>query len=106
LIFESLNRTVLDMPDNICLQPNSELLFLCEDSEYKGTGGPPENYMRILAPNGKIADFAKNITTGLEATEFAGSTFSEDGKILFVNLQAVGATFAIWGNWDSFRQAE
>ena len=106
LIFESLNRTVLDMPDNICLQPNSELLFLCEDSDYKGTGGTPENYMRILAPNGKIADFAKNITTGLESSEFAGSTFSEDGKILFVNLQAVGATFAIWGNWDSFRQAE
>lgn len=103
LIFESPSRIVLDMPDNICLKPNSELLFLCEDSDYKGAGGTPENYMRILAPNGKIADFAKNITSGFEESEFSGSTFSEDGKILFVNLQAVGATFAVWGDWDSFR---
>jgi secreted PhoX family phosphatase len=49
-----------------------------------------------------MADFAKNITKGFEATEFAGSTFSEDGKFLFVNLQSVGATFAIWGDWDTF----
>jgi len=103
LVFESPSRTVLDMPDNICLKPNSELLFICEDSDYKSAGGTPENYLRILAPNGKIADFAKNITTGFENSEFAGSTFSEDGKTLFVNLQAVGATFAIWGDWDSFK---
>lgn len=102
LVFESPSREVLDMPDNICLKPNSDLLFICEDSDYASAGGTADNYIRILAPNGKIADFAKNVTKGLEATEFAGSTFSEDGKVLFVNLQAVGATFAIWGDWDSF----
>ena len=33
LIFESPSREVLDMPDNICLRPNSDLLFICEDSD-------------------------------------------------------------------------
>ncbi len=103
LIFESPSREILDMPDNICLKPNSELLFICEDSDYLGEGGTPENYMRILSPNGKMADFAKNIANGFETSEFAGSTFSEDGKTLFVNLQAVGATFAIWGDWNTFK---
>ena len=102
LVFESPSREVLDMPDNICLKPNSDLLFICEDSDYASAGGTADNYIRILSPNGKMADFAKNITKGFEATEFAGSTFSEDGKVLFVNLQSVGATFAIWGDWDTF----
>jgi secreted PhoX family phosphatase len=102
LVFESPSREVLDMPDNICLKPNSDLLFICEDSDYASAGGTADNYIRILSPNGKMADFAKNITKGFEATEFAGSTFSEDGKFLFVNLQSVGATFAIWGDWDTF----
>ena len=103
LIFESPSRELLDMPDNICLKPMSDLLFICEDSDYVGISGTSENYIRILSPNGKMADFAKNIANGFQTTEFAGSTFSEDGKTLFVNLQAVGATFAIWGDWDTFK---
>jgi secreted PhoX family phosphatase len=103
LIFESPSRELLDMPDNICLKPNSDLLFICEDSDYLGLDGTAENYLRILSPNGKMADFAKNIANGFETSEFAGSTFSEDGKILFVNLQKVGATFAIWGDWNTFK---
>jgi len=103
LVFESPSRDVLDMPDNICLQPKSDLLFICEDSDYIGEGGTPHNYMRILTPDGKMADFAKNITPNFISCEFAGSTFSKDGKILFVNLQAVGATFAIWGDWNKFK---
>ncbi len=103
LLFESPSREILDMPDNICLQPNSDLLFICEDSDYVGQGATPENFMRILTPNGRIADFARNITPNFTKSEFAGSTFSKDGKTLFVNLQTVGATFAIWGDWDKFR---
>ncbi|MDD5267763.1 MAG: DUF839 domain-containing protein [Methylococcales bacterium] len=103
LIFESPSRELLDMPDNICFKPNSDLLFICEDSDYLGVSGTSENYMRILSPNGKMADFAKNIANGFQTSEFAGSTFSDDGKTLFVNLQAVGATFAIWGDWDAFK---
>jgi secreted PhoX family phosphatase len=33
--------------------------------------------------------------------EFAGSTFSPDGRTLYVNIQASnGMTFAIWGPWE------
>lgn len=104
LVFESPSRDLLDMPDNICFKPNSELLFICEDSDYKGLAGVSENYLRILTPTGKIANFAKNVTPGFESSEFAGSTFSEDGKTLFVNLQAVGVTVAIWGDWQKFKE--
>ena len=104
LLFESPSREVLDMPDNICLHPKNKLIYLCEDSDYTGEGGTRDNYMRILTPEGRIGDFAKNIVPQFEATEFAGSTFSKDGKTLFVNLQAVGATFAIWGDWDKFKE--
>ncbi len=104
LLFESPSRQILDMPDNICLHPKNDLLFICEDSDYAELGGVADNYMRILTKDGKIADFAKNIAPKLEGTEFAGSVFSKDGKTLFVNLQAVGATFAIWGDWGRFKK--
>lgn len=103
LLFESPSREILDMPDNICLRPKSDLLFICEDSDYVGEGGTRDNFLRILTPDGKIADFAKNIAPDLATSEFAGSTFSKDGKTLFFNLQSVGATFAVWGNWDKFK---
>jgi secreted PhoX family phosphatase len=103
LLFESPSREILDMPDNICLHPKSDLLFICEDSDYKELGGTPDNFVRILTPNGKIADFAKNIVPNYSAGEFAGSTFSKDGQTLFVNVQNAGLTFAIWGNWKEFR---
>lgn len=103
LLFESPSREILDMPDNICLRPKTNHLFICEDSDYVGEGGTPDNFLRILTPDGKITDFAKNITPNFISSEFAGSTFSKDGKTLFVNLQAVGATFAIWGDWGNFK---
>lgn len=103
MLFESPDRQILDMPDNICLMPMSDLLFLCEDGDYVGLEGTPDNYIRILTPSGRIADFAKNISAEFPNSEFAGSTFSPDGKTLFVNLQQVGATCAIWGDWKRFR---
>ena len=103
LVFESPDRRILDMPDNICPRPKSDLIFLCEDSDYGFNGATPENFVRILTPNGKIADFAKNITPGKERSEFAGAVFGKDGKTLFVNLQTAGVTLAIWGDWKSFR---
>lgn len=103
LLFESPSREILDMPDNICLHPKSKLLFICEDSDYIGAGATPENYVKILTPDGRLADFAKNITPNFFKSEFAGTTFSKDGKTLFVNLQTIGATFAIWGDWSKFK---
>ena len=103
LLFESTSRSLLDMPDNICLMPKSKLLFVCEDSDYEGIGGTPENLVRILTPEGKIADFAENIYAPALKSEFAGSTFSKDGKTMFVNIQGPGVTCAIWGDWGKFR---
>jgi secreted PhoX family phosphatase len=103
LMFESPDREVLDMPDNMCMKPKSSFLFVCEDSDYVGAGGSPENFVRILTPDGRIADFAKNIIPKMERAEFAGTTFSPDGKTLFFNIQQLGATFAVWGDWSKFR---
>ena len=103
LIVDSLDRELLDMPDNICLYPKSNLLFLCEDSDYAGAGGTPSNFVRALAPNGRIANVAKNIVPNSEENEFAGATFTPDGRVMFVNIQEPGITFAIWGDWENFR---
>lgn len=103
LLFESPGFALLDMPDNVCLQPNSKLLYLCEDGDYSGLGRPIDNFVKILTPSGQIAEFAKNITPGLSNGEFAGATFSKDGKTLFVNIQNVGITLAIGGDWENFR---
>ncbi len=103
LVFESPDRRVLDMPDTICLKPKTNLLFICEDSDYEVPGATRENFVRILTPAGRIADFARNITPDMETTEFAGPTFSKDGETLFVNIQAAGVTLAIWGDWERFK---
>ena len=92
LLFESPSRTVLELPDNICISPR-KCSLLCED-------GPTENLLRGITPDGEIFDFALNAIAGRGQEEFAGSTFTPDGKVLFVNIQASsGITFAIWGPW-------
>ena len=54
---------------------------------------------------GELFDIALNRLVSSTGTprfgdEFAGSTFSPDGRTLFVNIQASrGMTFAIWGPW-------
>ena len=101
LLFESPSKELLYMPDNICHRRKSDLLFVCEDGDYPGEES--KNHLRILAPNGKMAAFARNISKDFPRTEFAGSVFSPDGKTLFVNLQSAGCTFAIWGDWSKFR---
>jgi secreted PhoX family phosphatase len=103
LLFESPGRDILDMPDNVCLMPDSRLLFICEDSDYASDGGTPENLIRVLTPSGRIADFAKNVAPSAPRSEFAGSVFSKDGKTLFVNIQGVGVTCAVWGDWSKFK---
>jgi secreted PhoX family phosphatase len=92
LLFESPSRTVLELPDNLCISPQKSSL-LCED-------GPIENFLRGVTPAGGIFDFALNAIERREGEEFAGATFTPDGKVLFVNIQASsGLTFAIWGPW-------
>jgi secreted PhoX family phosphatase len=101
LVYESPDRDVLFMPDNLCVMPDSRLVFICEDGDYAGQES--KNHLRILTPEGKIANFARNLSKDAPRSEFAGSTFSPDGKTLFVNLQSAGVTLAIWGEWSKFR---
>ena len=93
-VYQSESPEVLDFPDNVTTSPRGTLV-LCEDHD-KG------NYLRGLTPEGDLFSIARNAMAGREGEEFAGSTFSPDGKTLFVNIQArQGLTFAIWGDWES-----
>jgi secreted PhoX family phosphatase len=78
----------LRSPDNITVTPWGDLL-VCEDHD-----GP--NHVRGITPDGEVYPFVRNAHDG-GASEFAGACFSPDGKVLFVNLQAPGWTFAITG---------
>jgi uncharacterized protein len=93
LVYESTDQAALDMPDNLCVSPRGGLV-ICED----GKGG--DQFIRGLTRQGRIFDFARNLTPGFEGREFAGATFSPDGATLFVNLQTPGITLAIWGPWE------
>lgn len=98
-VFQSPSNAVLDFPDNVTTS-NRGTVILCEDSA-------GDNFIRGLSRKGQLFDIAlnrlRNNTTGAPrfGEEFAGSTFSNDGKTLFVNIQAsAGISFAIWGNWQ------
>jgi secreted PhoX family phosphatase len=91
LVYESPSQAVLDMPDNITISPRRKSVLLCEDSS-------GANYLRGLTQDGLLFDFALNAYPGATGDEFAGATFGPD-KTLYVNLQATGVTFAIWGPW-------
>ena len=101
LIFESPGKDVLDMPDNLCVSPRGGLV-LCED-------GDVDNFVRGLTVDGSIFSFARNnivldgerngIAGDFRAREFAGATYSPDGRWLFFNAQTPGITFAVTGPW-------
>jgi len=101
LVFESPGAGILDSPDNITVSPRGGLV-LCEDS-----GGP--EYLHGLTVKGEIFRFAENNVVlagernGLEGdftgSEFAGATYSPDGRWLLVNVQNPGISVAITGPW-------
>ena len=96
-VFQSPGPLVLDLPDNVTTSKHGTLV-VCEDNV-------DDNYIRGLSRRGRLFDIALNrltSSTGADRSndEFAGSTFSPDGRTLFVNIQAsAGMTFAIWGPW-------
>jgi secreted PhoX family phosphatase len=95
LLYQSPGPQELKNPDNLTVAPTRDL-FLCEDSD-------PPQFIRGLTPDGRIYDFARANTN---ESEFAGATFSPDGKTLFVNQFGngdPGVTYAIWGPWRSRR---
>ena len=101
LLFESPGSHVLDLPDNICVSPRGSLV-LCED-------GQPGNCVMGLTRQGDIFPFARNtvvlngrrngIVGDYRYSEFAGATYSPDGRWLFFNAQWPGITFAVTGPW-------
>jgi secreted PhoX family phosphatase len=98
-VFQSPSNAVLDFPDNVTTS-NRGTVILCEDSA-------GDNFIRGLSRKGELFDIALNRLTN-NATgaprfgeEFAGSTFSRNGKTLYVNIQAsAGVSFAIWADWQ------
>ena len=102
LVFESPGADLLVMPDNLVVSPRGGLV-LCED-------GGANPCMHGLTRDGKIVRFARNNTVlsgersgiagDFRSREFAGATFSPDGRWLFVNMQSPGITYAITGPWE------
>lgn len=108
MLYESRDQRILNMPDNLCVNPQGGLI-LCEDNDYAGEAPLPQRVL-TLSLDGHLAVLAENNivlagqVNGIRGTfrdkEWAGSTFSPDGKWLFVNIQTPGVTFAITGPWD------
>lgn len=105
LVYESPDPAIATGLDNICASPRGGMI-VCED------GGPQPQRLQALTREGRIFPFAENNIV-LDGTphgfkgdyrtrEFAGSTFSPDGRWLFVNAQSPGITFAITGDWREF----
>ncbi|GAB4387218.1 MAG: PhoX family phosphatase [Phycisphaerales bacterium] len=89
LFIEPNDQSIIDMPDNCTIAPWGDLV-LCED------GSEPDSFVRGLTASGEVYNIARN---AIDASEFAGCTFSPDGSTLFVNIMDHGLTVAIRGPW-------
>jgi uncharacterized protein len=87
LFFESTSENELDAPDNVIVTPWGDVR-LAED-------GGGENRIVGITPEGGTYVFARNAQADMN--EFAGPTFSPDGRTFFVNVQEPGTSFVIWG---------
>jgi secreted PhoX family phosphatase len=105
LLYESTNKGHLDQPDSLTVSPRGGVV-VCEDGDGEERAGGT-NRIRVFTPEGRIEEFARNDTPydvgarkGFGRSEWAGATYSPDGKWLFVSLQYPGKTFAIAGPWE------
>ncbi len=89
LFLEPNDTDLMDMPDNITLAPNGHLIT-CED-------GRGEQRLVGITPQGGVYTIARNAR---DNSEFAGASFSPDGRTMFVNIYDPGMTLAVWGNWN------
>ncbi|MCY0940859.1 alkaline phosphatase PhoX [Streptomyces antarcticus] len=83
-------------PDTICLAPDGGLM-VCED-------GGGAQYVFGVTVGGEVYPVARNAQDvgqpgAPEWGEFAGATFSPDGRTMYVNAYAPGTTFAVTGPW-------
>jgi secreted PhoX family phosphatase len=95
---------VLDNPDNITVSPRGGIV-LCEDGNLDGQrliGLTRQGDVFPFAQNNMVLHGEKNGISGdFRGEEWAGATYSPDGRWLFVNIQTPGITFAITGSWDN-----
>ncbi|MGI5162405.1 alkaline phosphatase PhoX [Microbispora sp. CA-102843] len=80
--------TNYDGPDNITVSPYGGVI-LAEDGEGL-------SHLVGVTDKGAPYPMARN---ELNDSEFTGPTFSDDGRILFANIQTPGYVFAITGPW-------
>lgn len=85
-----------ESPDNICLAPGGGLM-VCED-------GAGAQHVFGVTRRGAVYAVARNRqNTGTPEDpqwgEFAGVTFSPDGRTMYVNCYEPGTTFAVTGPW-------
>lgn len=98
LFLEPKESDLLTNCDNVCAAPWGDLI-LCEDLIAEHLGKTP--HVRGVTPEGEVYTIARNAKA---PTEFAGSCFSPDGKVLFVNMQGEGLTLAIHGPFEEGRK--
>lgn len=98
LFLQPKEDDLLTNGDNLCAAPWGDLV-ICEDLVSQHRDKIP--HIRGITPEGNVYTLAKNATG---AGEFAGSCFSPDGDILFVNMQSNGYTVAITGPWQEGRK--
>ena len=107
LVYESPGHRVFSGPDNIVMSPRGSLI-LCED---RVSGNTAAQNLTGLTTKGELFQFCQinptlmgthgghDLTTTILHSEWAGATFSGDGKWLFVNIYNPGITVAITGPW-------
>ena len=105
LIYESPDTGTLLKPDNLTVDRRGDV-WLFEDPDRAR-----QSFIKGLNNDGSLFTFAANVregtipgsTTPASWDEFAGGTFSPDGRWLFVNIQTPGVTFAITGPFNRRR---
>jgi len=89
LFYESNDSNVLNLPDNIILSPNGNIL-LCED-------GKGRDRLVCIKPDKTVLYLANN---AYNHQEFAGICFAPNNEILFINIYNPTMTIAIKGPWN------
>ena len=113
-VFVSGAATAGNNPDNITVSPRGGIV-LCEDGGASPDGFGNGSRLLGLTPGGEAYIFVKNAivldAAGIAAAgklvppgdytgrEFCGACFDPTGRVLFVNVQTPGITFAITGPW-------
>lgn len=113
-IFVSGNQTAGNNPDNVTVSPRGGVV-LCEDggastdafgsgARLLGLDAGGQAYIfcknNVNLSAAQIAAAGKSVSAGdRRSSEFCGACFDPTGRLLFVNMQTPGITFAITGPW-------